>query len=164
VGSETYSLYVDESGSLRIKGDEADYLILPATTVSKIGSRLYKIVGEAANVQLAEIGRSIGHSLAELIKRQMHGDRIEDIIESIDDYLSKSGFGKAELVKHENHFDVIINNPPSLRHAVEGLKKCRFEAGLIKGILEEITGKKWHVQVDDSVNQEKCLIHVKPME
>ena len=159
----TYSLRLDESGALKIEGDESDYLILPASTVSKIGKRLYKIVGDAANVQLMEIGRSVGQSLAELIKRQMKGSDNMSVLDSIDLYFKKSGFGVARVEDKGDHYEVIIENPPSLRYKEEGIKKCRFEAGLIKGVLEEITGKKWQVNVNDKINEGKCVIYVRPV-
>ncbi|ALU12119.1 hypothetical protein EYM_00530 [Ignicoccus islandicus DSM 13165] len=161
---EAYAIKLDENGILRIEGSEEDYLILPASTITKIGNRLYQIVGTAANVHLMEIGRSIGRTLAEIVSHQMKSNEEGDIIEAIDEYLTRSGFGITKLERHGDHFDVIIERPPSLRYKGEGLKKCRFEAGIIKGILETLTNKKWQVQIDDSVNDEKCLIHVREMQ
>ena len=161
---DAYKVKLDESGILRIDGSEEDYLILPASTITKIGSRLYKIVGTASNVHLMEIGRSIGYTLAEIVNNQKKGASESDLIESVNEYLTRSGFGITKLIKHEDHFDVIIEKPPSLRHKFEGLKKCMFEAGIIKGVLETLTNKKWQIQIDENVNDNKCLIHIREIQ
>ena len=161
---EAYRIKLDENGMLRINGSEEDYLILPASTITKIGNRLYKIVGTASNVHLMEIGRSIGYTLAEIVSKQRKGSADSDLIESIDEYLTRSGFGITKLIKHDDHFDVVIEKPPSLRYKGEGLKKCMFEAGIIKGVLETLTNKKWQVQIDENVNDEKCLIHIREVQ
>ncbi len=158
---EAYVVRLDENGLLRIDDSKEDYLILPASTIAKIGERLYKIVGPASNVHLMEIGRSVGQSLAEIVEKQSKSSERCDVINSIGEYLTKSGFGITEVENHGDHCDVTIEYPPSLRYKREGLKKCMFEAGLMKGILETITKKKWHVQVDENVDENKCLIHLR---
>ncbi|UXD22892.1 hypothetical protein IPA_09295 [Ignicoccus pacificus DSM 13166] len=158
---ESYNISVKENGKLVIEGLKSDFLLIPATTIEKIGESLYKIVGPAANVHLREIGRGIGKALIEIVKHERTGEDYQADVDAIAHYLEKAGFGRIKVTKHDDHFDILIENPPSLRYKAEGVQKCAFEAGLIRGVMEELTSKRWRAEVDNSVNDHCCLIHLR---
>ena len=159
---ESYSISLKEDGRLTLDNLESDFLLIPASTIGKIGESLYKIVGPAASVHIREIGRGIGRALTEVISHEKKNLGAENNAEAIAHYLERAGFGNVEVKVHGDHFDILIKNPPSLRYRAEGVQKCSFEAGLIRGILEGITNKKWRAEIDKEVNDSCRLIHLVP--
>ena len=159
---ETYSISLKEGGELVLDNLKSDFLLIPASTIEKMGESLYKIVGPAASVHLREIGRSIGRALVEVLKHERSDLGAQNYIEAIAHYLERAGFGNVEVKDHGEHYDILIKNPPSLRHKADGVQKCSFEAGLIRGALEAITDKRWKVEVDNTVNETCCLLHITP--
>ncbi len=157
---ETYNISLKEDGRLTLDNLQSDFLLLPANTIQRIGATLEKIVGPAVTVHLREIGRGVGQALVEVIRHEEKDLGAKSDIEAIAHYLEKAGFGKVKVEKHDDHFDILIELPPSLRYKAEGVQKCIFESGLIKGVMEALTGKKWKVEVDKNVNDHCCLIHL----
>jgi predicted hydrocarbon binding protein len=158
---ESYNISIKENGKLVLNNMEIDFLLIPATTIEKIGESLYKIVGPAASVHLREIGRGIGKALTEVIIHERKDNSAREDVNAIATYLEKAGFGKIEVKEHGDYFDILIKNPPSLRYKAEGVQKCTFEAGLIRGVMEALTSQKWRAEVDNKVNNTCCLIHLK---
>ena len=168
---EGYKLKV-ENGRLKIEGQEHEYLLLPVEIVSKIRDSLMKIVGEAgARVTLREIGKAVGNALAEVVGKELSAQfhtsgtqaSLEQLCEAVSDYLQKAGFGNVIVEKEGGKIKLTIYYPPSLRARSSGTKmKCNFEMGLVKGALEAVSKKRMNVTLDESVNDEKCVIYVAP--
>ncbi len=156
-----YELELKE-GTVKIKGMEERVMIIPARMISEMGKEFYKIVGDASKVMMREVGKCVGQCMVEIVENELKKDKNEanlrELLEAVSTFLHRSGFGKVSLEETEGGYKVIIEDAPSLGEK----NACTFEEGVIKGVMEELTGKRWHVKMLEREGEGKCVIEVKP--
>jgi len=116
--------------------NETRMIMLPIVSISKIDMEFNKIVGNASKVIIRNIGKSIGLAVSELLNS---GEM--DVGEYVQEALLKMGLGPVEVKDHSENGEIVVRllDPPS----ISSCNPCYFEEGVIKGLLEGLTKKKW---------------------
>ena len=150
-----YELQKKENGNVYIGESNVRVILTPVEMLSSMAKEFQKLVGPAAKVLMREVGKSLGLAMADIIKKE-HKDQ-GSIEKALEEFLSKSGFGKVEVSKIEDCYHVTFEDAPSLKEC----RTCDFEARVILGLLESLTGKKWRAQVDKK--DDLCRVHAVPL-
>ncbi len=145
----SYELERSSSGCLRVKGYGVRVFVAPVSMISKMREELRKVLGPAADVMLREIGKSYAQSMLEIVKGESGNSG-----EMITEFLKKAGFGEVEVKKEGDKYVFEIRRSPSCEL---GLERCRFEEGVVLGLIEGLEGGRWRVRTVE-FNDEKCKI------
>ena len=86
--------------------------ILPTTVITEMEQEMYKVVGDACKIMVKEVGKGVGESVAELVKKELRGGELTDYLKAIAQYLSKSGFGKITVEESGNSIKITIEDAP----------------------------------------------------
>ncbi|UXD22542.1 hypothetical protein IPA_06085 [Ignicoccus pacificus DSM 13166] len=134
----------------------SDFMIVPASLVTKLNDEFFKIVGNASKIIVRNVGKSLGAATAEIILERWNTKEmsLEDLVNTISATLNTIGFGKVSFNVNGKKIKVDIEEAPSMGSEVE----CIFEEGVIKGLLETILKCKVRGKSSKGVN--KCSIEV----
>ncbi len=151
-----YELQKKENGNIYIGKSDVRVILTPVDMLSSMAKEFQKLVGPAAKVLMREVGKSLGLAMADIIKRERADQG--SIEKALEEFLSKSGFGKVKVSEIDGCYHVTFEDAPSMNEC----KTCDFEAGVILGLLESLTGKKWKAQITKKDNL--CKVHAVPLQ
>ncbi len=151
-----YNLERKEDGNVYVEGSDVRVMLIPIEMLSSMSKEFQKLVGPAAKVLMREVGKSLGLAMADIIKRER--DYQDGVASALEAFLTKCGFGEVKASECEGCYHVTFEDAPSLKRC----ETCDFEAGVIIGLLESLTGKKWRAQVTKKDNF--CTVHAVPLE
>ena len=147
-------------GEVKIKGFNERVMIVPTRMIFQMGKEFYKVVGEASKVMMREIGKCLGECMVDVatseLDKGVEESSLKEALEAIGTFLARSGFGKISVEEEQDGIKVIIEDAPSKGSSAD----CSFEEGVVKGVLEKMTGKKYMVRKLTS-DGDKCVILVK---
>ncbi|UXD22851.1 hypothetical protein IPA_08905 [Ignicoccus pacificus DSM 13166] len=155
-----YDLEMQDS-KIRIKGSEERVMIVPTKMIAEMGKEFYKIVGDASKVMMREIGKCLGEYMTEVaiseLKKEVSQSDLRDLLNAIATFLARSGFGKISVEEEDDgSLKIVVEDAPSKGSNVD----CSFEEGVVKGVLEKMTGKKYMVRKLGS-DGSRCVVLVK---
>ena len=151
-----YGLERKEDGNVYISDTGTRIILVPIEMLSTMANEFRKFVGPASKVLMREVGKSLGLAMGEVIRKEL--EEQENVEEAIREFLGKAGFGEVKVSSSEGCYHVTFKDAPSMKTC----KTCDFEAGVISGLLEALTNKKWRVSV--TTKGEECLVHAVPLQ
>jgi predicted hydrocarbon binding protein len=137
----SYELRKNGDKNLYIADTNTRVLIVPVETIGEMARQFRKLVGPAARVLMREVGRSFGHALGDVIRKEREAG---DLQRALQTFFEKCGFGRVTVEERGGKVVVTLDEPPSLVEC----SHCDFESGVLAGLLEELSGSKWKVQVE----------------
>jgi len=139
-------------GVIRHLGTE--WILLRVEALQGMMAEVNKAFGTGARVVWYLAGKGAGKSMADLIRKRVKSDNIEEIGKKVAKIYERCGWGRVQLVmlrQKTGEFLIRVHNNAFARGTRSQTTSCYYLRGLLEGIAEQLTGK--HAKTEET----KCM-------